>query len=112
MEYYQFLKSVAYLFFTVLLVNLFCWYFYLFIYFLFQLWNDHCSGDNQVKIKLPAFKKNAADLLKVPVGQVSLSALEHNIAVATLFIEAWLRRKFFLMLYFAAKRIYKSNRFL
>ena len=41
------------------------------------------------------FKKNAADLLKVPVGQVSLSALEHNIAVATLFIEAWLRRKLF-----------------
>jgi hypothetical protein len=52
------------------------------------------------------FKKNAADLLKVPVGQVSLSALEHNIAVATLFIEAWLRRKFFfLMFYFTAKLI-------
>lgn len=30
-------------------------------------------------------------MLKVPVGQVSLAALEHNVAVATLFIEAWLR---------------------
>lgn len=59
-----------------------------------QLWNDHCPTDNQIEIKLPAFKKSAADLLKVPVGQVSLAALEHNIAVATLFIEAWLKRKY------------------
>jgi hypothetical protein len=49
-----------------------------------------------LKAKLPSFKKSAADLLKVPVGQVSLSALEHNISVATLFIEAWLRRMFLL----------------
>lgn len=56
-----------------------------------QLWQDHCAGDNQLHAKFPAFKKNAADLLKVPVGQVSLGAVEHNIAVATLFIEAWLR---------------------
>jgi hypothetical protein len=49
-----------------------------------------------LKVKLAPFKKSAADLLKVPVGQVSLSALEHNISVATLFIEAWLRRMFLL----------------
>ena len=56
-----------------------------------QLWHDHCAVDNQLHVKLPAFKKSAADLLKVPIGQVSLAAVEHNIAVATLFIEAWLR---------------------
>ncbi|XP_046454208.1 malate synthase, glyoxysomal-like [Daphnia pulex] len=57
-----------------------------------KLWNDNCPADNQLKVKLASFKKSAADLLKVPVGQVSLSALEHNISVATLFIEAWLRQ--------------------
>lgn len=68
---------------------LFCFHFYK-----FQLWKEHCSAENQLKMKLPVFKKNATDLLKVPVGQVGLAALEHNIAVATLFIEAWLRRKY------------------
>jgi len=56
-----------------------------------QLWDHHCSTDNQLEIELDHFERRAADLLKVPVGQVSLKALLHNIAVATLFIEAWLR---------------------
>ena len=74
--------------------SLFRWQFFTtFVFRFVKLWSEHCVGDNQIKVKLPAFKKNAADLLQVPVGQVSLGALEHNIAVATLFIEAWLRRK-------------------
>ena len=29
--------------------------------------NEHYVGDNQIKMKLPAFKKNATDVLQVPV---------------------------------------------
>jgi len=56
-----------------------------------QLWSQYCSTDNQLEKKLDHFERRAADLLKVPIGQVTLNALQHNIAVATLFIEAWLR---------------------
>lgn len=56
-----------------------------------KLWRQYCSTDNQLEKKLDHFERRAADLLKVPIGQVTLNALQHNIAVATLFIEAWLR---------------------
>ena len=61
-----------------------------------KLWSQLCLTDNQLGRKLEHFEKRAADLLKVPVGQVSLKALQHNIVIATLFIEAWLRGQFHL----------------
>ena len=56
-----------------------------------QLWAKHCPKDNQLDKAIEDFHPQPSDLLRVPVGNVSTDALTHNIAVATLFIEAWLR---------------------
>ena len=54
-----------------------------------QLWKDNSPSENQLFLKFDDLKITAEDLLKVPSGGVTFSGLNHNIAVAILFIYNW-----------------------
>ena len=46
---------------------------------------------NQISKQLPDFNATAADLLKIPDGQITEAGLKQNVAVGLGYIEAWLR---------------------
>ena len=46
---------------------------------------------NQISKQLPNFHATAADLLKIPDGQITEAGLKQNVAVGLGYIEAWLR---------------------
>jgi malate synthase len=48
-------------------------------------------GPNQIDRKLDDYTATAADLLQIPVGQITEAGLRQNVAVGLGYIEAWLR---------------------
>ena len=48
-------------------------------------------GANQVAKQLPEFQATAEDLLRVPVGTITVAGLRQNVAVGMGYLEAWLR---------------------
>ncbi|XP_033631700.1 malate synthase-like isoform X3 [Asterias rubens] len=56
-----------------------------------QLFEMYAPSANQYHVLRPDVKVTRDDLLMMPSGGVTLAGLKHNIAVAVLFIESWLK---------------------
>ncbi|HKE08088.1 MAG TPA: malate synthase A [Candidatus Acidoferrum sp.] len=56
-----------------------------------EIFNRLMPAPNQIEKKLADFHATAADLLKVPKGEITEAGLRQNIAVGLGYLEAWLR---------------------
>ena len=56
-----------------------------------EVFNRVMPQPNQIDKKLPDFTATAADLLEVPVGEITEAGLRQNVAVGLGYVEAWLR---------------------
>jgi len=52
---------------------------------------EHMSGANQLDVARDDVEVTAADLVRVPHGEITEAGLRHNIRVGIQYIEAWLR---------------------
>jgi malate synthase len=56
-----------------------------------EVFNRLMPGPNQISKQLPDFHVTAADLLRVPPGEITVAGLKQNVSVGLGYLEAWLR---------------------
>jgi malate synthase len=56
-----------------------------------EIFNRLMPQANQITKQLPDYSATAADLLKIPDGQITDAGLKQNVAVGLGYVEAWLR---------------------
>ena len=56
-----------------------------------EVFNRVMPQANQISKKLSDFTVTAADLLQVPIGEITEAGLRQNVAVGLGYVEAWLR---------------------
>ena len=56
-----------------------------------EIFDRLMPGPNQIEKKLADYHATAADLLQIPVGEITEAGLRQNIAVGLGYLEAWLR---------------------
>ncbi len=56
-----------------------------------EVFNRVMPQANQIDKKLPEFTATAADLLEIPLGEITEAGLRQNVAVGLGYVEAWLR---------------------